>query len=101
MDAVLEFQNRRRKTWRLTWPWLAVGVLGAVITAFVGVEGGSSWQSWTVHAGLMVVFGSLIARAAQIANAHYRCPNCEHVLASFEGFTLNPAACPNCGARLK
>ena len=96
-----EFQARRRTAWRLAWPWLTVGVLGASVTIFFGASESAPWQERAPTILLSIGFFALVGRAAYIANKYYRCPGCENVVFAADGIAINPSQCPTCGGRLK
>ena len=102
-DTVLEFQTRRRKTWRIIRPWVLVTAGGFVLFA-VGFHFPNRLGELTT---LILIFGSFlvlllsIGRSALTVSKLYRCPACNSVPKNRGGVLLDPDDCPNCGARLK
>jgi uncharacterized membrane protein YfcA len=101
MDAVTEFQQRRRLAARKSAPWLAVGIIGSSLAVFFGAPESAPWSERAPSILLTLAFLALAAIGAYIGSKIYRCPNCDATPIRNLGLQFNPETCPSCGARLK
>jgi DNA-directed RNA polymerase subunit RPC12/RpoP len=99
MDTVAEFQSRRMETWRRVRFSLAVMAVGFGYLLF-GCSGAGTMSTLCIVAFAAVAVA--IGHATFTWKRLYRCPACEEPVKDNEGsVSLNPKACPNCGAKLR
>lgn len=115
MDASVEFQQRRRRTWRAVRWWLLSTVVAIVLFTLGPTNTGQTLNRARftfMMACFFVVAVSMILVIRGLLT-HYRCPNCNRIpmttsfsagAAGFSyrrGVDLDPAGCSHCGAQLK
>ena len=101
-DTVLEFQTRRRETWRIIRPWVVVTIATFIAIAVLFTFNSLFDELWTLilfFGGFLVLLAS-IGRISLTVSELYRCPACGSMPRSRDGMLLDPHDCPSCGARL-
>lgn len=102
-DTVLEFQTRRRETWRIIRPWVLVAAATFIAVALLFTFDSLFDELWKLNVffgGFLVLLAS-IARISLTVSRLYRCPACASVPRNRGGVLLDPDDCPDCGARLQ
>jgi len=103
-DTAKEFQNRRRKTFRIAMPLALAMVICFALILLIGISD-CEVPAFTIHVLALLIFlflGSLILTVT----SNYRCPRCNEIpwTDSFTeqgGVDLSPEVCSKCHARLK
>jgi hypothetical protein len=98
-DFAKEFQTRRADAWKSARPWvwlMAAGFGGAYVYGHM-----ESPQRLALFLACFAIAAISIGRLSFIINGLYRCPRCNQIPISRGAFSLDPAICPTCGARLK
>lgn len=94
-EIAREFQRRRAKTFGLAKIWVALAAGG-----FVGVFAlNRRVDDFIVLLFFLCAFIG-IAVSVFIVKKHYRCPNCDEVVWTHDGVSLDPHECPHCQATL-
>ena len=103
LDTVAEFQRRRKLATKYGMPFLIVAIL-CVISLVVLFNIEFSSPVLRVNLATVLIFSGIVAWALHLYfdTKYNRCPNCERVPILRTGSVdVDPAYCPNCGARLR
>ena len=94
-ETVREFQRRRATTFSRSKLWITLAASG-----FVGAFAfNKRLDDFLVFLFFLSAFIG-IAVLVFVVKKYYRCPNCEEVVWTNEGVSLDPHECPHCHARL-
>lgn len=95
-DTVLDFQARRRETWRIVRPWVVVTVTAFLAMAALFTSNSlfdELWKLIILYGGFLVLLVS-IGRISLTVSKLYRCPACGSVPRSRGSVLLDPGDCP-------